>query len=84
MSTRPDYRAGKVAGMARDAAEFISGLMKANRGSLPSCLNCAYAQEGEVAPGDVRLWCTGHKVFPPPRVIVYACDQYADNELIPF
>lgn len=86
MSKRPDYREGKVKDMAHGAAVFISELMKENRGCLPSCLNCAYGQEvqGPADPHDRRLYCTRWQGYPPPKVIVYACDNYADNEEIPF
>lgn len=77
MSTRPDYRKGKVDDLAHGAANFISELVKESREALPTCLNCAYFDEA-------NAFCTQYKGTPPPRIIVYACAGYADKDQVPF
>ncbi len=84
MSTVPQWRKGKVNDIASGAAQLLVNLVAESRDAIPSCLNCAYAQEGVDAAGDERLFCSGHKRFPPPRVIVHACPQYRDRDEIPF
>lgn len=80
----PQWRKHEVDDIARSAASMLVDLVRRSRDAIPSCLNCAYQQQGEVAPGDVRLWCSGHKRFPPPSIIVSACPQYKDERDIPF
>lgn len=42
-----------------------------------SCLTCSYFREAEER-------CTKFNARPPARVIAYGCDQYIDNDVIPF
>jgi hypothetical protein len=84
LSNPPDWRTGKVNDLASGVAEMLVALVKESRDAIPSCLNCAYSQIGNDQSGDTRLWCSGHKAYPPPHVIVHACGQYVDKDQIPF
>lgn len=77
MTGRPDYRKGKVDDLAHGAAEFLSALVKESREALPTCLNCAYFNEQ-------YAHCSKYNGTPPPRIIVYACEGYADKDMVPF
>mgnify|MGYP001571271877 CR=1 FL=1 len=55
----------------------FSTIEKAKEFPFATCLTCISFIEKD-------SYCKQHKCVPPPRVIVYSCPDYFDNDEIPF
>ena len=55
----------------------FSSIEKAKSYPFATCLSCLSFIES-------KGYCSTHKSNPPPRVIVYSCPDYFDNDDIPF
>lgn len=77
MSAPPVTRESKHAALAHTIGDQLLAAVVASRAVFPSCLNCAYFNEA-------HAHCSKYNGTPPPKIIVYACPGYADNEAIPF
>lgn len=72
------FRAIGWIGVARDLQMTLERHnVKLADGLTPSCISCEWFDEkAEI--------CNGWKARPPARVIAFGCEQYKDNDDIPF